>query len=80
MSVGLGFDHQDTPDLKEALRTVGDAAKAANKGYASFIGDSSQAKAWANDYGVHMFFVGSEHNYMRAAANKIAQDVQNIDS
>jgi 2-keto-3-deoxy-L-rhamnonate aldolase RhmA len=80
LSVGLGFDHQDTHELKEALRTVGDAAKAANKGYASFIGDSSQAKAWANDYGVHMFFVGSEHNYMRAAANKIAQDVQNIDS
>ena len=80
LSVGMGFDHQDTPDLKEALRTVGDAAKAANKGYASFIGDSSQAKAWADDYGVHMFFVGSEHNYMRAAANKIALDVQNIDS
>ena len=43
-----------------------------------FIGDADQAKSWAEDYGVNMFFVGSEHSFMRNKANEISLRVKEI--
>lgn len=78
LSVGYGFDHQNSDELKTALKTVGDATKAAGIGYASFIGSADQAPDWAANYGVNMFYVGSEHGYIRNAANTIADVVHKI--
>lgn len=78
LSVGMGFDHQDAPELKQALQDIGQASKAAAVGYASFIGNEEMAQHWAETYGVHMFFVSSEHAFIRNAANKIAATIQTI--
>jgi len=74
--VGMGFENQDTNELKAALKKTGVAAKQNGKGYASFIGDANQAKSWTENYGVNMFFVGSEHNFIRNKANEIALQVK----
>ena len=78
LSVGMGYKNQDSKELKAALKKVGVAAKENGKGYASFIGDADQAKSWAEDYGVNMFFVGSEHSFMRNKANEISLRVKEI--
>ena len=78
LSVGMGYKNQDSNELKAALKKVGVAAKENGKGYASFIGDADQAKSWAEDYGVNMFFVGSEHSFMRNKANEISLRVKEI--
>ena len=78
LSVGMGYKNQDSDELKAALKKVGVAAKENDKGYASFIGDADQAKSWAEDYGVNMFFVGSEHSFMRNKANEISLRVKEI--
>ena len=76
LSVGMGFENQDTNELKAALKKTGVAAKQNGKGYASFIGDANQAKSWTENYGVNMFFVSSEHNFIRNKANEIALQVK----
>ena len=78
LSVGMGYKNQDSNELKAALKKVGLAAKDNSKGYASFIGDAGQAKSWAGDYGVNMFFVGSEHSFIRNKANEISLQVKEI--
>ena len=78
LSVGMGYKNQDSNELKAALKKVGVAAKENSKGYASFIGDAGQAKSWAGDYGVNMFFVGSEHSFIRNKANEISLQVKQI--
>ena len=78
LSVGMGYNNQDSNELKAALQKVGLAAKENGKGYASFIGDADQAKSWAEDYGVNMFFVGSEHSFIRNKANEISLLVKEI--
>ena len=78
LSVGMGYKNQDSNELTAALKKVGVAAKENGKGYASFIGDADQAKSWAEDYGVNMFFVGSEHSFMRNKAKEISLRVKEI--
>ena len=78
LSVGMGYKNQDSNELTAALKKVGVAAKENGKGYASFIGDADQAKSWAEYYGVNMFFVGSEHSFMRNKANEISLRVKEI--
>jgi len=72
LSVGMGYDHQNSPELHAALKSIGDAAKAYGKGYASFVPNAQVGRDWAEKYGVTMFYVGSEHGFMRSAANAIA--------
>ena len=49
-----------------------------SKGYASFVGDASQAGSWAENYDVNMFFVGSEHSFIRNKADEIAAHIKAI--
>ena len=49
-----------------------------SKGYASFVGDASQAGSLAEDYDVNMFFVGSEHSFIRNKADEIAAQIKAI--
>ena len=74
----MGFENQESNELKAALKRVGEAAKASGKGYASFVGDVSQAGSWAEDYAVNMFFVGSEHSFIRNKADEIAAQIKAI--
>ena len=43
------------------------------KGY---LKDTNAAKSWTENYGVNMFFVSSEHNFIRNKANEIALQVK----
>ncbi|MDA7426144.1 HpcH/HpaI aldolase family protein [Thalassococcus lentus] len=79
LSVSYGHDHQGSDDLKNALKRVGDAAKKANVAYMSFVPNGAVAKDWAAAYGVTMFFIASEHAWMRAGANADAAQVHEID-
>ena len=75
LSVGMGFENQDSDELKTALKKIGLAAKKNGKGYASFISHAKQSKSWSKTYGVNMFFVGSEHSYIRSKANEIVSEI-----
>ncbi|MCC1494087.1 HpcH/HpaI aldolase/citrate lyase family protein [Cognatishimia sp. F0-27] len=79
LSVGYGHDHQSSDDLAAALTRVGEAARGAGKAYMSFVPDAEKAQEWARAYGVSMFFIGSEHGWMRAGANAAARGVRAID-
>ena len=78
LSVGMGFENQDSNELKVALKRVGAAAEVSGKGYASFIVDVGQAEYWAENYDVYMFFVGSEHSFISSKANEIATHIKEI--
>ena len=47
LSVGMGFENQESNELKAALKRVGEAAKASGIGYASFVGEARQAGSWS---------------------------------
>jgi len=79
LSVGYGHDHQTSDDLMAALQNVGKAAKAHGKGYVTFVANAAQAQDWAR-FGFTMFFVGSEHGWMRAGANADASGIHAIKS
>ncbi|MBV2358207.1 aldolase [Thalassococcus sp. CAU 1522] len=68
LSVGYGYDHQNSDELKAALTRVGRAARDAGCAYMSFVPTGEDAQAWARDYGMTMFFIASEHGWMRKAA------------
>lgn len=78
LSVGYGHASVDNPDLKAALQRVGAACRAAGKAYASFVGSGAQAQAWAQEHGVRVFCVASEHTWMRAGAAEAAGQVHDI--
>ena len=56
---------------------IGDAAKKASKAYMTFVPNAAKAAEWAH-YGAHMFFVGSEHGWMKAGANSDASGIHRI--
>lgn len=73
LSVGMGYTDQSSDDLKDALKAIGGACQSAAKPYASWLGTAADLAPWQAAYGVTMFFVGSEHTWMRNAAKEIAQ-------
>ena len=73
LSVGYGHDHQTAPELFEAMRRTGAAARAAGKAYGTFVPDAAKARDWARDYGFGLFFVASEQSWMRAGAAEVAR-------
>lgn len=76
LSVGYGFDHQTSDELMDAMRRTGEAARAAGKAYVTFTPDAAKAQEWARDFGFTMFFIASEHSWMRAVANDVAKGVK----
>ncbi len=55
-----------------------EASKASVKVYSSNEADARQAGSWAEDYDVNMFFVGSEHSFIRKKADEIAAQIKAI--
>jgi len=78
LSVGYGYDHQSSDELMAAFKSVGEAAHAQGKAYVTFVPNAAKAKEWARDYGLSMFFIASEHSWMRAGAAADAKGVHEI--
>ena len=78
LSVGYGKTDQTSEELQAALRSVGEAARASNKAYMSFVGTVEQAAEWREKYGLTVFFVASEHNWLRAGAAAVAKGVHKL--
>lgn len=77
MSVSMGYTDTGSDALKAALKRTGDAAKAHNKAYMTFVPNGTAAQDWAQ-YGPHMFFIGSEQGWMKQGANADAAQVHAI--
>jgi len=67
LSVAYGKTDQTSSELHAAMARVGEAAKAAGKGYATFVPDAAAGKA-LEKYGFSAWFVASEHAWMLAGA------------
>ncbi|MEM9580177.1 MAG: aldolase/citrate lyase family protein [Pseudomonadota bacterium] len=78
LSVGYGHDHQASDELWNAFASVGQAAKAHGKTYMTFAPNAAKAQEWAAEYGLSMFFLASEHSWMRAGAAADAKGVHEI--
>lgn len=74
LSVGYGKTDQKSAELADALRTVGRAAQAAGKIYASWVPNAAVASEWAG-FGMTVFFIASEHAWMRAGASAEADAI-----
>ena len=55
LSVGYGKTDQTSEELQVALRSVGEAARASNKAYMSFVGTVEQAAELREKYGLTVF-------------------------
>jgi len=80
LSVGYGKTDQTSQELHAAMLRVGQAAKQNSKAYMSFVPDAQKASEWHKTYGLSMFFVASEHNWMRNGASKEAHGIHSIDT
>jgi 2-keto-3-deoxy-L-rhamnonate aldolase RhmA len=74
LSVAYGKTDQASPELAAAVRRVGQAARAAQKAYMSFVPDPAKAAAW-RDEGMTIFFLASEHAWMLAGARAAADGI-----
>jgi 2-keto-3-deoxy-L-rhamnonate aldolase RhmA len=67
LSVAYGKTDQTSPELQAAFARVGQAARAAGKGYATFVADAAAGRALAH-HGVNAWFVASEQAWILAGA------------
>lgn len=77
LTVGYGADEAAGEKVRNALSTVGAAARAAGKAYMTFVQNSEQATDWAQ-HGFTAFFIASEQNLMVGAANMQARGIHNL--
>lgn len=77
LSVGYGERTVGTPALTAALAAIGAATKAEGKAFVTWVPDAQVAKDWSR-HGVTMFFVASEHSWMRAGAVEVAKGIAEI--
>ncbi|MEO1703759.1 MAG: aldolase, partial [Pseudomonadota bacterium] len=77
LSVGYGHDHQTSDELQAAFATCGAAAKAHGKAYMTFVGNAVQAESLTH-HGLTMFFIASEHSWMRAGAAAEAMGIHEL--
>lgn len=77
LCVCLGVTDMAAPELREAMRKVGVAAKAHRKTYMTFA-PNTQSAAELNALGITMFFIGSEHAYLLAGARQVAAELKKL--
>ena len=77
LTVAYGADEAAAERVRNALSTVGAAARAAGKAYMTFVQNSEQATEWAQ-CGFTAFFIASEQNLMVGAANMQARGIHNL--
>ena len=78
LSVGYGKTDQNSQELKDALRHVSSVAHSRAKAAMSFVPDAKKAQDWHSEYGLTMFFIASEHSWLRTGANQDAKGVHSI--
>tara|TARA_B100001057_G_C22626829_1_gene862804 strand:+ start:215 stop:958 length:744 start_codon:yes stop_codon:yes gene_type:complete len=78
LSVGYGKTDQNSQDLQDALQHVSTVAHKAQKAAMSFVPNAQKAQDWHKAYGLTMFFIASEHSWLRNGANQDAKGVHNI--
>lgn len=78
LSVAYGATSLDNDDLKAAMTTVGDVARAAGVTYVTWVPNAEVAKAWQS-YGFTMFVMGSEQAWMLAGARAAVAEMQKTD-
>ena len=77
LSVAYGKTDQTSDELMAALQKVGDATKAAGKAYMTFVANAEKAAEWKK-FGLTMFFIGSEHNWILQGANRDAAGIHGL--
>lgn len=77
LSVAFGHSSTDNPDLERAYALCAQACRRHGKGYATWVGNAGQARA-LRKHGVHMFFAGSEHDWVLAGARATSADLQGL--
>ncbi|MEM9437935.1 MAG: aldolase/citrate lyase family protein [Pseudomonadota bacterium] len=77
LSVGYGKRDQSSDELAQAFKRCGKAAKENGKAYMTFVGNAMQAESLAH-YGLTMFFIASEHSWMRSGAAAEAMGVHKM--
>ncbi|MEL6913396.1 MAG: aldolase/citrate lyase family protein [Pseudomonadota bacterium] len=77
LSVGYGKEDQTSEELAAAYARCGAAARAHGTAYMTFVGNAVQAESLAR-HGLTMFFVASEHSWMRAGAAAEAMGIHKI--
>ena len=78
LTVGYGKTDQNSKELKKAFLKVSKAAKTNGKTCMSFVPDAAKAKEWHSAYGLTMFFIASEHSWIRSGANSAASGIHEI--
>ena len=77
LSVAFGKTDQTSDELMGALQKTGDAASANGKAYMTFVPNAEKAAEWKK-FGLTMFFIGSEHNWILQGARRDAEGVHNL--
>jgi len=75
LSVSLGATGPTSKPVRDAMRQIGEAAKASDKAYMTFAPDTSTLSE-LQELGVSMFFIASEHGFMLKTAKSVANDIQ----
>ena len=78
LSVGFGKTDQNSQELKDSLQHVSSAAYNNQKAAMSFVPNAQKAQEWHEAYGLTMFFIASEHNWLRNGANQEAKVIHEI--
>lgn len=78
LSVCYGATDMNSAELKDAMRRVGEGAKAQGKTYITFAPNTATARD-LNALGVTMFFIASEHAFMLAGARQVAADLKKLE-
>ncbi len=77
LSVGYGKTSVGSPELDAAMLRVGEATRAADKAYVTWMADAGMAAAWMR-YGITVFVVGSDHALMLAKARDMAGEIRGL--
>jgi 2-keto-3-deoxy-L-rhamnonate aldolase RhmA len=75
LSVGYGKTDQSSEELKAAIARTGAAAKATGKAYMTWVPNAEAANT-LQAQGMTMFFTASEHAWMLAGANAVADGIR----
>ena len=78
LSVGYGKNDQNSEELNKALLKVSEVARNNQKACMSFVPDAARAKEWYAAYGLTMYFIASEHSWMRIGADNAASGIHEI--
>ncbi len=75
LSVAYGKTDIDSDELKQAMKTVGDAARAHNVAMITWVPNAAKAAEW-EEYGFTTLVVGSEHAWMLQSAKAAVADLK----